>query len=136
MATEQKSQISEEPILTKETPALSGLGVVHHIHCVLGVVLISHLTGFAVLSALITLFFIRPLSHDGMVEEDRAVNESFSIRRISVLTDWSLQFREYLEANGYDTSAMGLKPTDSDFAGSVDEKEPEVDTKIAGSVTA
>jgi len=74
-------------------------------------------SGFAVLSALITLFFIRPLSHDGMVEEDRA-------------------FREYLEANGYDTSAMGLKPTDSDFSGPIDEKDTDVDTKIVGSVTA
>lgn len=74
-------------------------------------------SGFAVLSALITLFFIRPLSHDGMVEEDRA-------------------FREYLEANGYDTSAMGLKQTDPDFSASIDEKEPNVDTKIADSVAA
>lgn len=43
----------------------------------------------AVLSALITFFFVKPLSHDGMVEEDRL-------------------FREYLEANGWDTSQMGL----------------------------
>jgi len=46
-------------------------------------------SGLAILSALITLFFIKPLSHDGMAEEDRA-------------------FREYLEANGWDTSRMGL----------------------------
>ncbi|PCH42143.1 MFS Git1p-like glycerophosphoinositol and glycerophosphocholine permease [Wolfiporia cocos MD-104 SS10] len=46
-------------------------------------------SGLAVLSALITLFFIKPLSHDGMAEEDR-------------------KFREYLEAHGYDTSQMGL----------------------------
>ncbi|EDR09972.1 MFS Git1p-related glycerophosphoinositol and glycerophosphocholine permease [Laccaria bicolor S238N-H82] len=74
-------------------------------------------SGFAVLSALITLFFIRPLSHDGMVEEDRA-------------------FREYLEANGYDTSTMGLKPTDADFSGSVDEKDLDGDAKIVGGVAA
>ncbi|KZT29812.1 MFS Git1p-related glycerophosphoinositol and glycerophosphocholine permease [Neolentinus lepideus HHB14362 ss-1] len=46
-------------------------------------------SALAVLSAVITLAFIKPLSHDGMVEEDRL-------------------FREYLEANGYDTSQMGL----------------------------
>jgi hypothetical protein len=46
-------------------------------------------SGLAVLSALITFFFIRPLSHDGLVEEDRI-------------------FREYLEAHGYDTSKMGF----------------------------
>ena len=46
-------------------------------------------SGLAVLSALITFFFIRPLSHDGLVEEDRI-------------------FREYLEAHGYDTSRMGF----------------------------
>ncbi|KAH9949958.1 major facilitator superfamily domain-containing protein [Amylocystis lapponica] len=45
-------------------------------------------SGLAILSALITFFFIRPLSHDGMEAEDRA-------------------FREYLEAHGYDTSQMG-----------------------------
>jgi len=31
---------------------------------------------------------------------------------------------------------MGLKPTDSDVSGSIDEKDPDVDKKIAGSVTA
>jgi len=46
-------------------------------------------SGLAVLSAIITLLFIKPLSQDGMIEEDR-------------------KFREYLEANGYDTSQMGL----------------------------
>ncbi|KAH9050936.1 major facilitator superfamily domain-containing protein [Lactarius deliciosus] len=46
-------------------------------------------SGLAILSALITFFFIRPLTHDGLVEEDRA-------------------FREYLESHGYDTSRMGF----------------------------
>jgi hypothetical protein len=46
-------------------------------------------SGLAILSALITLFFIRPLSQDCLLEEDR-------------------EFREYLEANGYDTSRMGF----------------------------
>jgi MFS family permease len=49
-------------------------------------------SGLAILSALITFFFIRPLTTDGMALEDA-------------------EFREYLEANGYDTSAMGLKDT-------------------------
>lgn len=43
----------------------------------------------AVLSAIITFFFIAPLSHDGMEREDEA-------------------FRAYLEEHGYDTSQMGL----------------------------
>ncbi|KAK7461984.1 glycerophosphoinositol permease [Stygiomarasmius scandens] len=47
-------------------------------------------SGLAILSALVTFLFIRPLSHDGMEEEDRL-------------------FREYLEAHGYDTSQMGLE---------------------------
>ncbi|KAF9510279.1 hypothetical protein BS47DRAFT_1373343 [Hydnum rufescens UP504] len=46
-------------------------------------------SGLAVLSALITFFFVRPLTTDGMATEDIA-------------------FREYLEANGWDTSQMGL----------------------------
>lgn len=50
-------------------------------------------SGLAVLSAIITLVLIKPLTHDGMAEEDRL-------------------FREYLEANGYDTSQMGLGLTD------------------------
>lgn len=46
-------------------------------------------SGLAVFSAIITFFFIRPLSHDGMAAEDEA-------------------FRLYLEENGWDTSQMGL----------------------------
>ncbi|KAF8874001.1 putative metabolite transporter [Infundibulicybe gibba] len=64
-------------------------------------------SGLAVLSALVTIFFIRPLSHDGMEEEDRL-------------------FREYLEQNGYDTSAMGLssaESTQTDWLAAEDEKK-------------
>jgi len=43
----------------------------------------------AILSALITFFFIHPLSHDGMEKED-------------------MEFRLYLQENGFDTSKMGL----------------------------
>ncbi|KAI0302380.1 major facilitator superfamily domain-containing protein [Multifurca ochricompacta] len=50
-------------------------------------------SGLAVLSALITLFFVRPLTHDGLLEEDKA-------------------FREYLESHGYDTSKMGFVEED------------------------
>jgi len=46
-------------------------------------------SALALFSAAITLVFVKPLSRDGLVEEDRA-------------------FREYLEAHGYDTSVMGL----------------------------
>jgi hypothetical protein len=33
-------------------------------------------SGLAILSALVTLFFIKPLTQDGMVREDRAVRTS------------------------------------------------------------
>ncbi|CAE6470669.1 unnamed protein product [Rhizoctonia solani] len=49
-------------------------------------------SGLAILSALITLAFIRPLSHDGMMDEDA-------------------KFREYLAKHGYDTSKMGAAST-------------------------
>ncbi|KAI0261254.1 metabolite transporter [Gloeopeniophorella convolvens] len=65
-------------------------------------------SGLAVLSALITFFFIRPLSHDGMIEEDKA-------------------FREYLESNGYDTTQMGFaEEGDSWSQDSIPEKETDV----------
>jgi len=51
-------------------------------------------SGLAILSALVTFFFIRPLSHDGMAAEDQA-------------------FREYLRANGYNTDQMGFTDVDS-----------------------
>ena len=46
-------------------------------------------SGLALLSAAITLFFVKPLTADGMVKEDE-------------------EFRAYLEAHGYDTSRMGI----------------------------
>ena len=54
-------------------------------------------SGLAVLSALITFFFIKPLTTDGMAKEDE-------------------EFRAYLEANGYDTSQMGLRSESSTIA--------------------
>ena len=47
-------------------------------------------SALALLSALITLLFVRPLTTDGMAKEDE-------------------EFRAYLEANGYDVSQMGLR---------------------------
>lgn len=47
-------------------------------------------SGVALLSAAITLFFVKPLTTDGMAKEDE-------------------EFRAYLEANGYDTSQMGFQ---------------------------
>jgi MFS family permease len=46
-------------------------------------------SGLAVLSAIVTFLWIKPLTHDGMVAEDIA-------------------FRDYLEANGFNTSQMGI----------------------------
>ncbi|TFK75122.1 MFS Git1p-related glycerophosphoinositol and glycerophosphocholine permease [Pluteus cervinus] len=59
-------------------------------------------SGLAILSATVIFFCVKPLSHDGMIEEDK-------------------KFRAYLEANGYDTSLMGLEQEDS----SAWEKEKE-----------
>jgi len=59
-------------------------------------------SGLAILSALITFFFIQPLTTDGMALEDA-------------------EFRKYLEANGYDTSTMGL--TDAASVNSLAEEE-------------
>jgi len=68
-------------------------------------------SGLAILSALITFFFIRPLTHDGLVKED-------------------MLFREYLEAHGYDTSRMGFRDEGDDWSQqSLPEKED--DTKEA-----
>ncbi|KAI0671537.1 metabolite transporter [Trametes maxima] len=60
-------------------------------------------SALAVVSAIVTFFFIRPLSHDGMAEEDR-------------------KFREYLEAHGYDTSQMGLIESETSSVSTEDEK--------------
>ncbi|KAF9038118.1 putative metabolite transporter [Panaeolus papilionaceus] len=61
-------------------------------------------SGLAILSACV-VFFLKPLDTDGMALEDQ-------------------KFREYLEANGYDTAAMGLRDGEGySEEGSVDEKE-------------
>ena len=68
------------------------------------------LAGLAIFSALVTFFFIRPLSHDGMADEDR-------------------KFREYLEQHGYDTSQMGLVDSTSETSSAeYDEKKDAIVT--------
>ena len=67
-------------------------------------------SGLAILSALITFFFIRPLSRDGLEQED-------------------ILFREYLEAHGYDTSKMGFADQGEEWS---QESLPEKDAdKVA-----
>ncbi|KZV74585.1 MFS Git1p-related glycerophosphoinositol and glycerophosphocholine permease [Peniophora sp. CONT] len=71
-------------------------------------------SGLAVLSAIITFFFIRPLNHDGMEAEDIA-------------------FREYLEANGFDVSQLGLREGDDDMSVAESDKDKNsavVDEKV------
>jgi len=51
-------------------------------------------SGLALFSAAVTFFFVKPLTTDGMIKEDE-------------------EFRAYLEANGYDTSQMGLRSESS-----------------------
>jgi len=58
-------------------------------------------SGLAIFSAIITFLFIWPLSTDGMEKED-------------------IEFRVYLEENGFDTSTMGL--LDSSAIHSIEEK--------------
>jgi len=64
-------------------------------------------SGLAILSALVTFFFIRPLTQDGMILEDRL-------------------FREYLEAHGYDTSQMGLGE-ETTIVGSIEDEKASVE---------
>jgi len=51
-------------------------------------------SGLAIISAIVTFLFIHPLDARDIIQEDRS-------------------FREYLEAHGYDTSAMGLSGEES-----------------------
>jgi len=67
-------------------------------------------SGLAILSALITFFFIQPLTTDGMALEDA-------------------EFRKYLDANGYDTSAMGLTDTTSVNSSAEEDVKDEKDEK-------
>jgi len=64
-------------------------------------------SGLAILSALITFFFVKPLSHDGMAKEDRL-------------------FREYLEEHGYDTTQMGLGGAESEKSSVIENEKTAV----------
>ncbi|KAJ7746361.1 major facilitator superfamily domain-containing protein [Mycena metata] len=64
-------------------------------------------SGLAILSALVTFFFIQPLDHDGMAKEDAI-------------------FRAYLEEHGFDTSGMGFPEETESIPEELDEKEKEV----------
>lgn len=68
-------------------------------------------SALAVFSALITLLFIRPLSHDGMADEDE-------------------KFREYLEQHGYDTTQLGLLPDATSIQSDTIEKDPSFNNDL------
>jgi len=63
-------------------------------------------SGLAILSAIVTYFFIQPLDHDGMAKEDAL-------------------FREYLESHGFDTSGMGFPEATESSASSIPEELDE-----------
>ncbi|KAH8118254.1 MFS Git1p-related glycerophosphoinositol and glycerophosphocholine permease [Phellopilus nigrolimitatus] len=67
-------------------------------------------SGLAIVSALITFFFIKPLTQDGMIKEDAA-------------------FRAYLEEHGWDTSQMGEPGEDTVVATVGEETDSEKDSK-------
>jgi len=68
-------------------------------------------SGLALLSAIVTLLFIQPLTPDGMARED-------------------FEFREYLEAHGYDTSRMGLLDQEQEQVASfADQRAETLDEK-------
>ncbi|KAG6919884.1 hypothetical protein DXG01_015592 [Tephrocybe rancida] len=69
-------------------------------------------SGLCVLSALVTLFFIHPLTEEGIAREDR-------------------EFREYLEAEGYDTSLMGFAHSSTEGSLPEDAKEDLEEKKEA-----
>ncbi|KAJ7183190.1 MFS Git1p-related glycerophosphoinositol and glycerophosphocholine permease [Mycena filopes] len=66
-------------------------------------------SGIAILSALVTYFFIEPLDHDGMAKEDAI-------------------FRAYLEEHGFDTSGMGFPEEGIETRDSAPEELDEKET--------
>jgi MFS family permease len=70
-------------------------------------------SGLAIFSALVTYFFIKPLTHDGMKKEDQ-------------------KFREYLEAHGWDTSQMGLGEVVPRTSTIDEEKDIQILEQMAG----
>ncbi|KAF9237651.1 major facilitator superfamily domain-containing protein [Melanogaster broomeanus] len=59
-------------------------------------------SGLAILSALVVFFLVKPLTHDGMKEEDE-------------------KFRLYLEEHGFDTSLMGIP--DSEVSSTISQED-------------
>jgi len=68
-------------------------------------------SGLAIVSAIIVAVLIKPLSHDGMKEEDA-------------------KFREYLEENGFDVSSMGLPETETTSSYEKEKEEEESTVKV------
>ncbi|KAF8525794.1 major facilitator superfamily domain-containing protein [Hysterangium stoloniferum] len=68
-------------------------------------------SGLAILSAIIILIFVHPMTADGMLREDQ-------------------DFRAYLIKNGYDVSQMGLKDEEDD-SNSSEEDLPSKNEKVA-----
>ncbi|KAH7884693.1 major facilitator superfamily domain-containing protein [Phlebopus sp. FC_14] len=64
-------------------------------------------SGLAILSALVVFFLVKPLTHDGMKEEDE-------------------KFRLYLAEHGFDVSLMGIHDPDSSSTLSESEKDDKV----------
>lgn len=66
-------------------------------------------SGLSLLSAIIAFFFVRPLQHDGMLDEDE-------------------KFRQFLSDHGYDVSLMGL--ADESTSVTQDEKDSDIDVVV------
>ena len=66
--------------------------------------------GLVILNVLVTLFFVRPLSHDGMRDEDEKVSSEHAHSSLIIIlsTFPQRQFRECIAAHGYDVGRMGL----------------------------
>jgi len=41
------------------------------------------LSGLSLLSAIITLFWVKPMTHDGLIEEDQAVSDGDFVQRFN-----------------------------------------------------
>ena len=74
-------------------------------------------SGLAIFSALTTLLLIRPLSHDGMIEEDE-------------------KFRQYLEEHGYDVTHMGLRSESDSTIDTAEKRSSDIDEDVKEAVEA
>lgn len=78
-------------------------------------------SGLSLISAFLTILLVKPLTHDGMKAEDEAVRLllahyfllfTLNDEMISCSVIVLLQFRLYLEQNGFDVSSMGTPKHD------------------------